>query len=329
MGRPRVRRAAAWALAALAVSMAAPVPAAAAAPALRQPVEWVVMGDSYTAGVIGATGAEVEARRDGCARTVRSYPEVVRRDLGTRVSLRNVSCGGATVRDIFADRQVPGGRPPRWDVPGPGAAFAPVPPQVEAVTRDTGVVSVGVGMSTLGFGQILARCADLGRRTGNAGTPCRDEFGADLPRRLAQVRADYDRMLAAVHARARAARVVTVGYPRVFPEDSAACTYGDPLQFAAITSGDLDWARTEMLEPLNSVIRQVTARHGDTYVDQYASTRGHSVCDREDGANWVDGLLSGLTPPRPALVHPNSRGHANAAADLEEAVPVAAPAGGS
>jgi hypothetical protein len=44
------------------------------------------------------------------------------------------------------------------------------------------------------------------------------------------------------------------------------------------------------------------------------------VCDKAAGNNWVDGLFTSILPPRAALVHPNAKGHANAAQQVEEAI---------
>jgi len=303
---------------ALATGMLAPaVGSAAPAP---QALEWVALGDSYTAGVIEATGDLYEEPPDGCARTVGSYPEVVRRDLGSLVSLRNVSCGAATVADVYRNAQTPLGRPLPPFGTDPDAPFAPVPPQLDFLTPGTDVITVGVGGNTLGFGPILTRCLTLGVVSGNQATPCADEFTPSLPARLETLRADYDRMLTAIHDKAPFARVVTVGYPHVLPDDAARCTFGDPRQFATITTGDLNWARVSLLEPRNATIQQVTAAHGDTFVDLYNPGRGHSVCDDTGTGNWADGIFTSLIPLRYAYVHPNARGHANAAAIVEEAV---------
>ncbi len=86
-------------------------------------------------------------------------------------------------------------------------------------------------------------------------------------------------------------------------------------QFSTITHGDLNWLRTSVLERLNSVIEEETTRSGDTFVNIYDSSRGHSVCDPD---KWVEGILD--TQGRPALVHPNSAGQANTARLVERAI---------
>ncbi|MFB6991596.1 SGNH/GDSL hydrolase family protein [Streptomyces sp. NPDC056178] len=305
--------------AALLTALIAPNAAQAAAPPSGRAagMSWVALGDSYTAGVIQATGDEFEFPRDGCARTTGSYPEVVRRDFGSLVDLRNVSCGAATVKDVYETKQTPLGRPLPPAGTDPDAPFAPVPPQIDAVAPDTELITVGAGGNTVGFGEILIRCLALGAEHGNEGTPCKDELDASLPGRLDQLRKDYGQMLDALHAKAPTAKVITVGYPHVIPKDAALCTFGDPKQFATITTGDLDWARTRILEALNTAIAQESAAHNATFVDLYPTTAGHSVCDSD---HWVDGILSSLIPLRYGWVHPNAKGHANAASLVEDAI---------
>lgn len=300
------------------VQLAGAHPAAAAAEQeAAEPQEWVALGDSYTAGVIPAAGRTYEEPRDGCERTDRSYPQLVARDLGPRADVENVSCGAATVANVTDTKQEPMGRhvPPIHR--DPDYPFPPVPPQSEAVDGDTDVITVGAGGNTLGFAGILADCLKLGALRGGLGTPCKNKLADEIPARLDTVRRDYDAMLRELRTRAPHAEILAVGYPEVIPEDTAECRYGSLKQFGTVTKGDLAWLRTAVLEPLNGTIEDsVGTLDAARFVDLYASSRGHSVCDAD---KWVDGLFTRLLPRQPALVHPNARGHRNAADRVEEA----------
>ncbi|MFJ9842321.1 SGNH/GDSL hydrolase family protein [Kitasatospora sp. NPDC101155] len=302
----------------LAAGLITPTTAQAAAkPATRAgALRWAALGDSYTAGVIEATGDLTEPN-DGCARTTGSYPELIRRDLGSLVSLRNVSCSGATSLDAYTNKQSPLGRPLPPLGTDPNAPYPPVPPQVDTVERDTDVITVGVGGNDLGFGGILKDCIELGAAALGRGTPCKDKYDAQMPGRLAELRTDYSTMLGALRMKAPSARILAVGYPHLFPENANHCRYGDLLQFATFTTGDLAWARTAVLEPLNAIIAQDTAAQDDTFVDLYPATTGHSVCDAD---HWLDGALTSILPLKYAVVHPNAKGQAFAAAQVEDAV---------
>ncbi|MFF1499435.1 SGNH/GDSL hydrolase family protein [Streptomyces sp. NPDC058316] len=279
--------------------------------------QWVALGDSYTAGVIPAAGDTFEVPRDGCERTDQSYPQVIDRDLGSLFDLINVSCGAATIENVTFRAQEPIGRhlPPFSE--DPDYPFPAVPPQSEAVGPGTDVVTVGVGGNTLGFDGILRTCLELGAGSGGVGTPCRDDLADDIPGRLTKVGKEYDEMLAVLHERAPHAKVLAVGYPTVIPKDTSKCRYNDLQQFGPITQGDLDWLRQDVLEPLNKVIEKSAGTQDAVgFVNLYDSSRNHSVCD---SGKWVEGILTSDSH-QPALVHPNARGHRNAADHVAAAI---------
>ncbi|MEU8884264.1 SGNH/GDSL hydrolase family protein [Streptomyces hydrogenans] len=277
--------------------------------------QWVALGDSYTAGVIEAAGDTFEIPRDGCERTDRSYPQIIDRDLGGLIDLTNVSCGAATIEDVTSHSQVPIGR----SIPGqpdPNAPFDEVPPQSDAVTPDTDVITVGVGGNTLGFGDILFKCLELSQGSDGAGTPCKNELAASIPAKLTKVATDYDAMLAKLHEKAPNAKILTVGYPTIIPSDTSKCRYNNLQQFFSITSGDLDWLRTDVLEPLNKAIeKSAGTQDSATFVDLYETSADHSVCD---DTKWVEGIID--SDNRPAFVHPNTAGHRNAADHVTGAI---------
>ncbi|MFD7431667.1 SGNH/GDSL hydrolase family protein [Streptomyces sp. NPDC059818] len=300
---------------ALAAGALAPAQLAGAQPAAAG-YDWVALGDSYTAGVIRAAGDTFEVPRDGCERTDQSYPQLIDRELGSLIELTNVSCGAATIEDVTFRAQHPIGRhlPPISE--DPDYPFPPVPPQSEAVNSGTDVITVGVGGNTLGFADILLKCLELGQGSDGVGTPCKDSLATGIPAKLAKVGTDYDAMLAKLHQRGPHAKILTVGYPTVIPQDTSKCQYNDPHQFLSITTGDLDWLRQDVLEPLNKTIEKSADAHSSaTFVNLYDSSQHHSVCD---GGKWVEGILD--SDMQPALVHPNARGHRNAADHVASAI---------
>ncbi|MFE1288748.1 SGNH/GDSL hydrolase family protein [Streptomyces sp. NPDC058751] len=308
MARFRTRLTLLGSAAALTAGALAPAQLVGAQPAAAADYDWVALGDSYTAGVIQAAGDVFEFPRNGCERTDRSYPQVIDRDLGSFFELTNVSCGAATIKDVTSNAQVPTGR----GVPGnpdPESPFAPVPPQSDAVKSGTDVITVGVGGNTLGFGDLLFKCVELGQGSGGVGTPCKDELAASIPARLTKVGTEYDEMLAKLHEKGPHAKILAVGYPTIIPEDTSKCRYNDIHQFLSITSGDLDWLRQDVLEPLNKTIeKSAGTQDSASFVNLYDSTENHSVCD---AGKWVEGILD--SDNKLTLVHPNAKGHLNAA----------------
>ncbi|MFH8902728.1 SGNH/GDSL hydrolase family protein [Streptomyces coeruleorubidus] len=317
MARFRTRLALLGSAAALTVGAVVPAQFAEAQPAAAAAgFQWVALGDSYTAGVIQAAGDIFEVPRDGCERTDRSYPQVVDRDLGGLFDLTNVSCGAATIEDVTDEAQYPIGRhmPPFSE--DPDYPFPPVAHQSEAVGPDTDVITVGVGGNTLGFADILAKCPQLGGESNGDGTPCKDALGAGIQARLDKVSQEYNRMLTELHERAPKAKILTVGYPTIVPQDASKCGYGDLTKFGTITQGDLNWLRQDVLEPLNKTIENSTGTQDTaSFINLYTPSQDHSVCD---DTKWVEGFVT--LPDQLSFVHPNALGHRNAADHIEEAM---------
>lgn len=326
---------------ALVTGMSAPTAAA----LTRDTVEWVALGDSYTAGVfVGEPRPALGARdRDGCDRTTNSYPDLVSRELtefpmGRTVRLTDVSCGGAEIRHIARDSQQPVS-----PVDPPAGGWPAVDPQVRraGLDADTDVITIGVGGNSLPFAGILTTCVERGL----AGASCREHYEnppADeegIEEKFTRVQDEYVRMLADVHAAAPNARVITVGYPAVLPQEAADCAAGDWTELLAIRPDDVDWLRG-VLERLNQTIHRAGSFFGDRYVDVYSSSVGHDAC-QPAGEKWVEGIcgeaeaywpthlqLPGFSVPCPegthaTLVHPNARGHANTAVHVERAIRIA------
>ncbi|GAA3046694.1 SGNH/GDSL hydrolase family protein [Actinokineospora globicatena] len=327
MRRAHVTRLAA---AVVAVFCAATVPAQAAPQA---PFQWVALGDSYAAGVIPAAGVElpVPGGRDGCSRTAGSYPEVLRVRLAAVYDLTNVSCGGATIANLFNESQEPTGyHLPFFDVLDPGYPFRPVPPQIDAVSESTNLVTIGVGGNTFGFAEVIYACLQLGASADkDTDHPCADAFttgGDGVPTvndRLAAVSQQYGELIEMIKAQAPNVTVVAVGYPAIIPEDVSTCAYGygpEALRdFATATYPDLSWLRSDVLIRLNDVIAQQAATHNAVYVDTFAGTEGHDVC-RPEGTNWIEGILDNSGGW--ALIHPNAAGHLRIADLVEAALPL-------
>ncbi len=204
----------------------------------------------------------------------------------------------------------------------------------------TDVVTIGVGGNSLPFGGMLLTCIEQGRN----GKSCREyytnppEGEENIQDKLARVQGEYIEMLAQVHAAAPNAKVITVGYPAVLPEEGSACNRLALTELGPVTHADVDWLRDEVLIPLNRTIQQVSSFFGDRYVDVYSSSVGHDAC-RPAGTKWVEGICGEaedhwpakigtalncrLLDKRVTLVHPNAEGHANTALHVERAIRIA------
>ncbi|WP_395296699.1 SGNH/GDSL hydrolase family protein [Kitasatospora hibisci] len=266
--------------------------AQAATPAPRH---YVALGDSY------AAGAGVPGQSAGlCLRSDRNYGHLVAAALKA-ANYTDVTCAAAKVKAMTHAQ---------YD------AFIRVnDPQLDAVTPDTDLVTLGIGgndlgVTDLGLGDLVATCI-AGAVVNPFGTPCKDVFhhgywdwsswswqygNDDLADRIEAARPQVDDVLKRIHAKAPNARVLLVGYPSVLPADGASCVFRQP-----IAPGDVPYLHG-VLGKLNAMLKSTAAANGATFVDTATPTAGHDVCS---GDRWIEGALPG-SPAVP--FHPNATG---------------------
>lgn len=248
---------------------------------------YVSLGDSYVSGpliVPPALGAPLD-----CLQSARNYPHLTAAVLG--LALKDVSCSGADTSDFTT------------------AQYSDQPPQFNALSSSTQVISVGIGGNDNNlFLGTLETCGaeDL---VFPFGTPCKATYGKTLSE---EITADGPVLGAALH-QARvlspSAKVFVVGYPDILPQ-SGNCYPKVPL-----TTGDVAYLNG-MEKELNAMLSSEAAASGATYVDTYTPSIGHDACKAE-GTRWIEPVL----PESDAIsVHPNELGMAADATDLEAAM---------
>ncbi|HET6447727.1 MAG TPA: SGNH/GDSL hydrolase family protein [Conexibacter sp.] len=244
---------------------------------------YVALGDSYTAGPLIPNQSLSPL---GCLRSDHNYPHLVQAGL-TTAALADASCSGATTDDMFAAQST---------------EIGTNPPQLDALTADTRVVTLGIGGNDIGFSEVVLNCARL-----NPFDPCKDDYvhGStdDISVRIAATAPKVDAVIAAIHTRAPSARVHVVGYPVILPASGSGCWPSVP-----ILPTDVSYLRAKEIE-LNGMLAARAGADGAFYVDTYTSSVGHDVC-KATGTRWVEGLI----PTSPAApVHPNALGMQNTA----------------
>lgn len=262
-------------LAACAVALGLTSPPASGA--TEEPLRYVAMGDSYSAGS-GILPPD-PAADPRCARSLLNYPHVVAARTGA--ALTDVTCGGAETRDYF-DSQHDG-----------------VAPQLAALDRRTELVTMTIGGNDNGvfFGAIVA-CGGAGLATGGQGSPCQDRYGRSFHRDVRQ--STYPalvRALRAVHRRAPAAEVAILGYPWILPPEEG-CFAKLP-----VAEGDVPYLR-DLQRLLTRVVRRAAAETGSTYVGFTGVSDGHDAC-APVGERWIEPIV---TSTNPVIVHPNALG---------------------
>lgn len=249
-----------------AVVVAPPAVAGTAGPrALAVPasiLDYVALGDSYSSGL--GTGV-YDPASGSCARSPLSYPPLWA-DEHHPASFRFVACSGARTTDVTAE-------------------------QVPALQPGTDLVTITVGGNDAGFAVVLQTCTFAQRdSTCLAAVDAAEAYSRYvLPDRLA-------RTYQAIRDSAPNARVIVLGYPRLF-ELPPSCA--DPLVPNQVRRQKLNEGATV----LNDVIRSVSQRFKFSFVDVRGRFAGHGVCAPDP---WING------PSVPSAVgpyHPNQTGY--------------------
>jgi hypothetical protein len=249
------------------------------------------MGDSYTAGP-GILPSSTTAP-PGCGQSQANYPHLVASVLG--LSLTDVSCGGAKTEN-FENEQV--------------LRFPPNnPPQFNALSASTNVVSVGMGGNDGNlFGTLVQGCTALDSGQPNQGAPCKEHFEGFVKATREEFQPIQEAALAKIHVLAPNAKVFVVGYPDITPANGY-CPSAMPW-----TTGDMKWFRNEVQIPGNETLKLEAQHTGAVFVNTFPNSIGHDVCERP-GVRWIEPLIGSLTG---VPVHPNAMGEEQDALQVEK-----------
>ncbi|MUL41865.1 SGNH/GDSL hydrolase family protein [Streptomonospora sp. PA3] len=245
--------------------------------------EYVALGDSFTAGpFIPPTYGDPAL----CLRSRANYPNRVAEALGA-AEFTDASCIGAETRHMSEPQNL---------------ALTENPPQLDALTPDTTLVTLGIGGNDLGYAEIALKCLALAA-TDLDGDPCRDHYtgpgGDRLRERLPEVGERIGGVLDAARERSPEATIAVVGYLELLPPE-------EPCLNAPFADDDIEYLYGVWSE-LNAVVAKEAADAGAVFVD--TSGPGHDMC-APPGQRWVEGVF----PNRPAApAHPNAAGMAEVA----------------
>ncbi|MDN4641365.1 SGNH/GDSL hydrolase family protein [Agreia sp. PsM10] len=277
------------------VATAAPAPGV---PEVTAGLDYVALGDSYSAGLglAPATGLPVPQ----CGQSAVDFPHRLATAYG--LSLTDVSCSGATTDDVSVTSQ-----------------YAGVGPQITALSADTDIVTVTIGGNDLGFQQIAASCLAAGPDgplvfANPPAQNCVSLYNAQvdlLAAKIAtQVAPDLAITYAAIAAAAPNAEVFVVGYPGLFPDTipEGGCftdAFSTPNSFPFTTIDTAYLRSTE--QKLDAAIQASAANAGFTYVPTFAGSAGHSACAAA-GTPYINGVTLSETGAEAASLHPNPLG---------------------
>ncbi|CAN5883188.1 SGNH/GDSL hydrolase family protein [soil metagenome] len=243
------------------------------------PDTYVALGDSFVAGPL------IPEQQDdplGCLRSTNNYPRLISGNLAS-TKFTDVSCSGARTDHMFEAQNVE---------PGPAN-----PPQLEALDRQTKIVTLGIGGNDIGFSEIVTRCATALPTMGCASQYTADG-GDELSDRIAAAAPKVAAVLTAIGERAPRAETFVIGYPTVLPETGLGC-----YPVVPVLPEDVPYLR-EKVKELNRMLRTQAKAAGATYVDIATPSIGRDFCALP-GTKWVEGVFPNSVA---APVHPNADG---------------------
>ena len=220
--------------------------------------DYVALGDSYASGV----GTRVYTSESGsCKRSIYSYPYLDAGRIGA--NLTSVACSGARVADVTANQ------------------LGPLTSAIEYVT-------VQVGGNDAGFSSVITECAQpawLSSCDGAINT-AQATINNTIPGRL-------NTLYATIRSRATNAKVIVVGYPRLF--NGTDCNAGTFFSAAEMTR------LNQTADLLNSKTAAAASAAGFPFVNPTSAFIGHAVCGSPE---WINGLSN----PVSESYHPNTTG---------------------
>jgi lysophospholipase L1-like esterase len=248
--------------------------AIAAAVLIAPPVQaaapaYTALGDSYSSGV---GTREYYPDSGSCQRSPHAYPVLGAARLGAALTF--AACGGARVPDVLNG-------------------------QLGSLNANTSYVTVSIGGNDLGWSSVIVQCAKPWPYTCWGQIDTAEAFIRNtLPGLL-------DQLYGRIRQLAPNARVVAVGYPRIFNgrECNAIARISPGEQSRLNAAADL----------LATTTAARAAAHGVVFADARGPFTGHAVCDSSE---WINGS----SWPLGESYHPNKSGQSGYAGFVEAAL---------
>ena len=215
--------------------------------------EYVALGDSFASGA--GAGSYVEG---SCRRSSNAYPALRGAEFPT---FKFVACSGATTRSLKS--------------------------QFRALTPDTTLVTITIGGNDVGFADVLTTCTLKGDAA------CSERVATAVDVLHSQLPGRLDTTYSTIKAAAPNARLVVLGYPRLFTPDDG-CRTLTTVKRAALN---------DAADQLSDEIAKAAERAGARYVDVREAFAHHGVCSPKP---WINALVH----PTEDSYHPNKAGQA-------------------
>ncbi|MGW4498417.1 SGNH/GDSL hydrolase family protein [Micromonospora sp. NPDC004336] len=213
-------------------------------------VNYVALGDSYSSGV-GAGPYDLST----CLRSQKSYAPLWAA-ANAVTSFKFPACGGAVTADVINN-------------------------QVASLSTGTTLVTITIGGNDAGFADVITSCRFGSTSTcTNAVNEAKAFATTTLPGRL-------DATYAAIRDRAPNARLIVLGYPRLFETN-----YCGLLAMSTYKRTILN----EAADVLATVISGRARAAGATFADTRPYFAGHGVCAGDPWINDISGVIEAYHP---------------------------------
>lgn len=207
---------------------------------------YVALGDSYSSGV--GAGSYLSSSGD-CKRSTKAFPYLWAA-ANSPSSFDFTACSGARTSDVTASQLAP-------------------------LNSATGLVSITVGGNDAGFADVMTTCVTSSDSTCVSRINTAKAYvDSTLPGRL-------DSVYSAIRAKAPAAHVVVLGYPRFYQLGQACAGLSETKRSAINNASDY----------LNTAIAKRAADHGFTFGDVRSTFTGHELCSGDSwlhSVNWLN-----------------------------------------
>lgn len=242
-----------------------------------------------TEGIDGPVGAQKDSpHRNACHRTLKAWPYWMETPgsaagvtIGSRIQAGSptidhqmLACAGAET-DHVVTRDTPGARQQYGELTQLDRGF---------LDENTTLVTLTIGGNDLGFGEIIITCVTQLECENAAAKSFDGTLGEMVDSRLLTLSDKVNKVLQQVNAKAPNAKVLLLGYPRLFASNSNCVSVSDQHR---------GWLN-EVGDRLHKALSKAAADAGSyvTYQDPDYKFWGKTLCTFESG---IQGIVLGLT----------------------------------
>lgn len=236
--------------------------------------EYVGMGDSRAAIPQNMFGSMP------CNRSKYSNPDLVARILHIQ-KVRNVSCVQAKIRNLYEPQKM---------------GLLGVPPQLQAITSNTRLVTLAIGGNDIGWYRQIKTCFTpvLGQ---DARCRYNDRLREHINHSLSVLRPRLVAVLETIHHRAPNAQVFLIGHGGYYGEKGC-------KDIAQSSSEDLQWINNAFFRAFNIMMAQSARETNSSFIDISIPAIGHDSCKPKNVAWFTGNVSRNGTPTR----HPTPAG---------------------